>query len=401
MGRLSWIAWAAVGLMTGAGALGAEASFDINDSAQVQLIDNHTYRREAGEVLGGKAYLTGYPTGGSGHPFISEIDLRTGRVLQELPYEVWGKTGQRLLVADEFGLGYHHLYYLDPKSGRTERVPNEGLLGDARSGIGIGVYHFSDLVPYQNDIYYGLEVLGELRRHFAWIDFRNGTRKEYNLNPVDPHTLVSGDAYAIAPDRMHMVVFSFAEGLLVWDVAAEKIVAHMEAHRGPLRDRFAYFVGNEYVMLPSYDEYENTFTKWKIDGTRVDTVSFLGDSMMSELWFTPDFGQAFFAYASDRSEKLYLGDTTQFRDYVQKRYAFPATNAVINSRHVRVREYPNLDAQTLGALDTGDLVAVVDRSSLKVTIVSTSTYWYKVKAASGLEGWAYGAYIDLKGELQK
>jgi len=35
------------------------------------------------------------------------------------------------------------------------------------------------------------------------------------------------------------------------------------------------------------------------------------------------------------------------------------------------------------------------RSATKMKIDQTNDYWYKVRTASGLEGWTYGAYIDF------
>jgi hypothetical protein len=69
---------------------------------------------------------------------------------------------------------------------------------------------------------------------------------------------------------------------------------------------------------------------------------------------------------------------------------------VANAGGVRVRQNANLEAQTLGMLERGDAVEVVDRSGVKEKIGGLEDWWYRVKRArDGLEGWAYGAYLDL------
>jgi hypothetical protein len=76
---------------------------------------------------------------------------------------------------------------------------------------------------------------------------------------------------------------------------------------------------------------------------------------------------------------------------------FRPTTGVANASGVRVRQNANLEAQTLGMLDRGDAVEVVDRSGVKEKIGELEDWWYRVKGVrDGLEGWAYGAYLDLK-----
>jgi hypothetical protein len=48
-------------------------------------------------------------------------------------------------------------------------------------------------------------------------------------------------------------------------------------------------------------------------------------------------------------------------------------------------------------LERGDPVEAVDRSAVKEKMGEREDWWYRVKRArDGLEGWAYGAYLDLE-----
>ena len=72
------------------------------------------------------------------------------------------------------------------------------------------------------------------------------------------------------------------------------------------------------------------------------------------------------------------------------------TTAVSTESRVRIRENPNLEAQTSGYLEKGDELDVTDRSGIKVQIGDMNDWWYKIKRKSdGLEGWAYGYFLKL------
>ena len=63
---------------------------------------------------------------------------------------------------------------------------------------------------------------------------------------------------------------------------------------------------------------------------------------------------------------------------------------------MRVRENPNLEAQTFGFLEKEEALEVTDRSGVKVKVGELENWWYRVKRKSdGLEGWSYGAFLQL------
>jgi len=104
------------------------------------------------------------------------------------------------------------------------------------------------------------------------------------------------------------------------------------------------------------------------------------------------FGETAFHYAQTNAK---LKGTNAYRQLEEASELFHATRGVLNDSQVRVRENPSLQAGVLGTLSKADKVEVLDRSKIKTKIDKMNDYWYKVRAANGLEGWMYGAYIDL------
>jgi hypothetical protein len=65
----------------------------------------------------------------------------------------------------------------------------------------------------------------------------------------------------------------------------------------------------------------------------------------------------------------------------------------IDSR-VRVRSAPNLQGETIGYLDKGDRVELLEESSARMKVGDMTDYWYRVRRISdGLSGWTYGYYL--------
>ena len=70
---------------------------------------------------------------------------------------------------------------------------------------------------------------------------------------------------------------------------------------------------------------------------------------------------------------------------------------VVNDDRVRVRSNYNLSSETLGHVNTGEEVIILDRSSNTQQIGDMNDYWYRViSKETALKGWMYGAFLDLK-----
>jgi hypothetical protein len=63
-------------------------------------------------------------------------------------------------------------------------------------------------------------------------------------------------------------------------------------------------------------------------------------------------------------------------------------NGYINDNKVQIKSYPNINAETHGILNLGDIVTVIDIIEYK------ENYWYKIKT-NDKTGWIFGEHIDL------
>jgi hypothetical protein len=80
-------------------------------------------------------------------------------------------------------------------------------------------------------------------------------------------------------------------------------------------------------------------------------------------------------------------------------YSYPASAensflATVNDNAVRIREYPSLEGNIIGQLNRGMTATVIGRSQNRTPIEGNNSYWLKIRI-DNIEGWAYGAYIDL------
>jgi hypothetical protein len=70
------------------------------------------------------------------------------------------------------------------------------------------------------------------------------------------------------------------------------------------------------------------------------------------------------------------------------------TRLITISSGVRVRTQPQLTASEVERLPIGTVVEVIERGSTKETVGKASDYWYRVKLASGKDGWLFGGLLS-------
>ena len=71
-------------------------------------------------------------------------------------------------------------------------------------------------------------------------------------------------------------------------------------------------------------------------------------------------------------------------------------DATLNDTRVRLRSEPNLSCDTLGYLEKGNVVKIVDRTDDKFEIDGENWYWYQVETTDEQTGWVYGKYLDIE-----
>ena len=92
---------------------------------------------------------------------------------------------------------------------------------------------------------------------------------------------------------------------------------------------------------------------------------------------------------------LYLmNDIVETFSLTQKAYP---DFGICNDDRVRVRSDNSLNSDTLGHVNTGEGVIILDRSENKQKIGDMEDYWYKILSKTTyIKGWMYGAFLGLK-----
>jgi hypothetical protein len=72
---------------------------------------------------------------------------------------------------------------------------------------------------------------------------------------------------------------------------------------------------------------------------------------------------------------------------------------VINDARVRLRAQPNLKSEVLAYFNFGDNVKVIGTSAEKQNIDGMESVWYRIRTNAHVEGWVFGAYVDLYTDL--
>jgi hypothetical protein len=68
--------------------------------------------------------------------------------------------------------------------------------------------------------------------------------------------------------------------------------------------------------------------------------------------------------------------------------------AVISSSHLRLRERPSVESSAVTTLWQNNVLEIISRDEKKQEVEGRSDFWYQV-AYDGLQGWVFGAYLEM------
>ncbi len=302
-----------------------------------------------------------------------------------------GRVGNRLVVRDSPQAGLS--YFLDPFSREKEALSPR----IARS--------ITDFCYYQNSLLFTRRLVNKDYLEPVRLDWVSESEERLNLPPR-----FKGEPVDISPDKLHLLILGGGK-VNLYSLLAEKVVTEIDLHgfrytgREPL-----FFLTNNLLFSPSFGEWppgvvRDDWTVWTIDGQEAASFQLAmqgKDNILFKIYITDDLRKGLGEYEEKLDVEHYrkmnaLLDTSAFRDYLDgKGLLFRPTTAVCSESRVRVRENPNLEAQTFGFLEKGDALEVVDRSGIRVKVGEMEDWWYRIQRKSdGLEGWAYGAFLQL------
>ncbi len=112
----------------------------------------------------------------------------------------------------------------------------------------------------------------------------------------------------------------------------------------------------------------------------------------------PDYNHLYFYnddYEKDSRDGIHTRLGEQYLWYrISAPAAIPLEYAELNDTRVRVRTESNLNCDTWGYVNKGDLVIIKDKSREKFNIDGENWYWYKVESEYLPDGWVYGKYLN-------
>jgi hypothetical protein len=297
--------------------------------------------------------------------------------------------GSRVIVAysleqDGRPLPYGGLSRYDASTGSV------GLLSGRHGSL------YSSLLHYQGNTLFGLHVKTEAGEGaVVAVDTSGQLVRRVTIPGADNNLL---NLMAISPDKRLLLVIGVVSGtktgFLTFDIESASPVGTGGAWgvSGFLSNAVVYRKEEQLLRFHLYD----------VRGSFLETINLQVGEQHDKSFYriSPELQYLVLRNARQYDEDYYFYELKPLREYLEDRnYRFRGTAGEVNASGVRVRQNPNLQTEALGELTRGDALEVLDRTGTKVRIGDQEAWWYKVRRkADGLEGWSYGAYIDVESE---
>ena len=74
---------------------------------------------------------------------------------------------------------------------------------------------------------------------------------------------------------------------------------------------------------------------------------------------------------------------------------FSQNIAYCNDGPLRIRSSPSINGEIVGAIETYEKVKIYEHSENREKIGDSEAYWYKVETKGEVQGWTFGAFLDI------
>jgi len=212
----------------------------------------------------------------------------------------------------------------------------------------------------------------------------------YNMETGEKSGHFPGRLADLSPDRIHSLWAVPNQGIYLYnhynkEWVSTRAIVSAEIDNSSIPN--IYFINNDLFMFGNYI--------FNLDGEKLVKFVYLPDKFYSNVVYLfpiRDSEYGYFNYFGNGIVHRY-GEAESLEDFG---LLFKPTTGIANDSRVRIREYALLEAKNLGYLTAGDKLEILDRSGIKVKIGDMEDYWYKLRRVSdGMEGWSYGAFIDV------
>jgi len=214
---------------------------------------------------------------------------------------------------------------------------------------------------------------------------------------LNPLSVPAGETVDISRDKMNILVAgNHTYDVSIFNIEQDKVIGTIESYQKDY-NTVCYFLDNNYFAVRirsdmiTYNVYGKEVLRFIINPPKNNFDSDLMGSFQYSDYYLMGIVEGRTIkqkYVCKAESKLDVLDSLGL--------LFKPTTATANDSRVRIREWPLLDAKHLDYLTKGDKLEILDRSGIKVKIGDMEDYWYKLRRVSdGMEGWSYGAFIDL------
>jgi hypothetical protein len=288
-------------------------------------------------------------------------------------HRYYGSIGGELLVAIMGPDNRPRLFLANPRSLKRRPLPDWGITIDwALVGAGEGAFFSARSLPSG-------------RYQPYRFDTRTGTSRSLGA---------AGVPVGLSGEGLHLLIQDPESGRVIfWNLFDNKATGSVPSLAPPGQVRF---VGNGHALLPPEDP-SRPWSIVDVEGRETLQIALrCGRFKPLSLWLSSDGQRGVAGYMTRLNPRAAVVDARPLWERLAAAgVVFTPTTGVLNDSRVRIREHPTLKAKTLGYLEKGESVQVLERSGYREPIDGMTSPWYRIETADGRAGWSYGYFIDL------
>ncbi|MBN1838048.1 MAG: SH3 domain-containing protein, partial [Spirochaetales bacterium] len=324
------------------------------------------------DEIGGKVYTDGIP----------DVRNQLLRLSLDPPaldglidiHRYYGSFGGELLIAIMGADNRPRLFMTDPLTLKRRPLPNWGIVIDwALVAAGEGAFYCARGLPSGRYQPYRFDV---------------GTRATRTVNTAGVPVDLSGDG-------LHLLIQDPENGRVIfWNLFEDKPTGSVPSLAPPGQVRF---VDNGYALVPPEDP-NRPWSLVDVEGKEALQLSLrCGRFRPISLWLSRDGRHGVAGYMTRLNPRAAVVDASPLWERLKAAgIVFVPTTGILNDSRVRIREHPSLKSKTLGHLEKGESVKVLERSGYREPIDGMVAPWYRIETGDGRAGWSYGHFIDLQ-----
>jgi hypothetical protein len=288
-------------------------------------------------------------------------------------HRFYGSFQGQLLVALMGPDNRPELFFLDPATLKRKQIPR-----------------------WKATIDWALVEAGEA----AFYSARAGTAGRYQPYRYDTASgavrvfEVSGVPVDRSGDGLHLLIQDPDAGRVIfWNLFEERATGSVPSLAPPGQVRL---LGNGHALLPPEDP-DRPWSVVDVEGNLTLSIPLrCGRFRPMSLWLAGSGELAVAGYMARLNPRAAVVDARPLWERLKTAgVVFTPTTGTLNEGRVRIREHPTLKARTLGYLEQGERVRVLERSGYREPIDGMVAPWYRIETEDGRAGWSYGYFIDL------